>query len=104
MGSKERKTFLSQSYEMQEQGSDDHEIRSEAFDLVGDMGANGYGAQKQELRVRKLENEGLASKEGTSPSLQTEQFEMFQNSFEGPKGGGSERNPLQASDQKHAPL
>ena len=89
---------------MQEQDSDDHEIRSERFDLVGDMGANSYRAKKQELRARKLENEGLASKEGTSPSLQTEQFETFQNSFEGPKGGGSEQNHGQASGGKRAPL
>ena len=89
---------------MQEQDSDDNEIRSERFDLVGDMGANSYSAQKQELRVKKLENEGLVSKEGTSPSLQTEQFEMFQNSFEGPKGCGSEQNHPQAAKRKHAPL
>ena len=89
---------------MHEQDSDDNEIRSERFDLVGDMGANSYSAQKQELRVKKLENEGLASKEGTSPSLHTEQFETFQNSFEGPKGGGSEQNHVPAGKRKHGPL
>ena len=44
-GSKERKTFLSQSYEMREQSSENNEITSEQLDLVGEMGT--FSNQKE---------------------------------------------------------
>ena len=69
---------MSQSYELHEQSSEENEIRSERADLVGDMRpGNSYQAAKKEWGKLKPGNEGLASKEGTSPSLHTEQFEMF---------------------------
>ena len=110
-GDKDRRTFLSQSYELHEQSashrSEEEEIRSERADLVGDIadaGGHSYHAAKKERARKRSENEGLAFKEGTSPSLQTEQLRSLQNSFEGAARGGTGTVENKKEKQKHGPL
>ena len=68
---------------------------------MAEIGPTSYEAEKRERR-RKIsaEEEGLASKDGISPSLHTEQFEMFQNSFEALKANGIGSEQAKTSTNK----